>query len=57
MKATVVVPECSWCGDPASEQVLVGWSNTGRAPLPRFTWMCDRDATDYKNEKEWSRGG
>lgn len=56
MKATVVVPECSWCGDPASEQVLVGWSNTGRAPLPRFAWMCDRDATDYKNERNHSRG-
>lgn len=53
---TAVAPKCSWCGDPANEQVLVGWSNAGRSPMPRFTWMCDRDATDYKNERNHIRG-
>lgn len=52
-------PECSWCGDPAFEQVLTGWHrpNPEAAPVAHFAWMCERDATDYKNEKEWSRRG
>ena len=51
---------CSWCGDPATEQVLTGWHLTGLThdgpPIPHFAWMCDRDATDYKNERNHSRG-
>jgi hypothetical protein len=51
-------PECSWCGEPASEQVLTGWSrpNPDAAPVAHFAWLCDRDATDYKNERDISRG-
>ena len=51
-------PECSWCGEPASEQVLTGWHrpNPDAAPVAHFAWMCDRDAIDYKNERNHSRG-
>lgn len=55
----MTTPEpCSWCGDPASEQVMTGRHrpNPESAPIAHFAWMCDRDATDYKNERNHSRG-